>query len=92
MEYLLGVIASIIFLIYNGLIIKYLWAWFIMPLDTTLPALTIPMAMGLSLFLSYTCQYCKLNIDDKPILPYLIKFFMYSTFLFVCGAIIQMFV
>ena len=46
---ILGVIASIIL---NALVFAKLWAWFVVPFFGV-KALTIPMAMGLSLMIKY---------------------------------------
>ena len=63
---ILGVFAMIpIMIIVNGYIIADMWEWFILPVFTSMPALTIGQAIGLGVIVSFMCKYHKIGDSEK---------------------------
>uniref|UniRef100_A0A6M3M4S4 Uncharacterized protein n=1 Tax=viral metagenome TaxID=1070528 RepID=A0A6M3M4S4_9ZZZZ len=61
---LIALLISPITITLKGLVLTILWRWFVVPV-TGLPALSIPMALGISLIAGYlTEQYIKQPKDD----------------------------
>jgi hypothetical protein len=47
-----GVIMLIIYIIISGFLLMKTWAWFIVPVFTSVPKLTFAQSVGISIFLS----------------------------------------
>ena len=83
--------------ILKGLVLRILWGWFIVPL-TNLPPLTIPMALGVSLVVSFlTYQYAKQpeNTDEDQVtalLKSLLMSFFQPAIVLLFGWIYHLFV
>ena len=80
----------------KGLVLTILWRWFVIPV-TGLPALSIPMALGISLIASYlTEQYIKQPKDDEDpayeLIKNIVSGFLSPAFALFFGWIFHLFV
>lgn len=90
---LLGLASSIIGWLYSGFVLSVLWGWFVVPVFH-LPALTIPVAIGLGLIVGLLTQ--KIPTDEELKASSIINVFLYplinGTILLVAGYVAHMFV
>ena len=61
--FLFGLLLLVIAIPLNGFAVQQLWAWFIAP-TFHLPELTIPVAYGISLFVSFVAKQ-SLDVETK---------------------------
>jgi hypothetical protein len=84
-----GILMMIIGIIIGGFILMKTWAWFIVPVFPTLPVLTLPQAIGISVF--YAILTAKRIDDDKDfddISEEWVKGLIYAVLLFLVAWIV----
>lgn len=90
---LLGFLAMPIVAIWQGLVLKILWGWFMVP-TFGLPSLDIPQALGLALVVTFlTHQTTKREDEDagEVFARILINGFVEGLFFLGFGAIVMLF-
>jgi len=90
---IIGIIFMLILsVIIDGMILVILWNWFIVSLFS-LPALTIPYAIGISSIISYLRPYTKSDSNKKSSITELIGVTIAKSVLFLLfGYIIHLFI
>ena len=59
-----GITAATTILLFNGFVLSTLWAWFAVT-TFAVPAMSIPVAMGLSLFVTVLLKHCMNDVELK---------------------------
>lgn len=81
-----------LFLLLTGLVVSDLWEWFIVPIFGLEP-LTFGQAIGLSLFLSFTCKHHKLTKTEEEKekdWESIIKFFCFTLFCWLLSYVVHL--
>ena len=76
--------------VWSGIVLKALWAWFMVP-TFGLPDLSLPVAIGVGLVVSFlTHQYVHTKDEDLPRM--LFDEFLYPLIALVMGFVVHLFV
>lgn len=90
------VVFSFLSAVWNGYVLSVLWAWFIISLFPSAPALGIASAIGISVTIGFLTQKDIPESDDKKstterIITAFLYGFMRPLFALIAGAIVRMF-
>lgn len=76
--------------LWGGIVLKALWAWFVVP-TFGLPDLSLPIAIGVGLVVSFlTHQYVPTKDEDLP--KVIVNDFLYPLIALVMGFVVHLFV
>lgn len=95
MPFLIMLLTAPFLAILQGAVLVKLWAWFVVPAVPIVAPLSIPIAIGLALTVSYLTK--SLNLDDvdddkwNAVMKYLFVGLTYPLIVFLFGAIIHSF-
>lgn len=89
---LLAGVGIVLGMLINGIVLSFLWQWFLVPLG--LPALGLIHAMGVGLivrYLTYQTVNCKKEDDQQQVWVQLASSLLYPLFILLFGFIVHLF-
>lgn len=89
---LLAGVGIVLGMLINGIVLSFLWQWFLVPLG--LPALGLVHAMGVGLivrYLTYQTVNCKKEDDEKQVWVQLVGSLVYPLFILLFGFVVHLF-